>query len=161
MAQGYAFDPNQLSDTVYNGISLGLPRWLVKLTWRKFMKAFHFDVQTEHLRGWNIRTIDDELTLPWTPRLKGGRPHTFGHFDVSTCTSGVHTGRICLDYSRGGLGGNGLLNGLRDPLVALHPDSAEYLLGMSYVRLGAMDIRTPSYFLLHRQGPLSEPVMAP
>ena len=34
------------------------------------------------LKGYNIRTIDDDLDAPWRPKMKKGRPIIFGHFDV-------------------------------------------------------------------------------
>ena len=40
---GHSIDPVDLHGSVYRGISLGLPRWMVKLTWLKFMKAFQVD----------------------------------------------------------------------------------------------------------------------
>ena len=38
---------------------------------------------------------------------------------------------------------------------ALEPGNADRLLGWSYVELGPLRIRTPSYFLLEREGPIA------
>ena len=104
---------------------------MVKLSWLKFMKAFLVDPTDGRVRGWNIRAIDDELDRPWRPKLRNGQPITFGHFDVVPADNwrGIFEG-VVLDYSRHGRSGNGLLNGLRDPLVSLEADSTQQLLGM-------------------------------
>ena len=108
---------------------------MVKLTWLKFMKAFQVDPRDGRLRGYNIRTIDDDLDAPWRPKMKKGRPIIFGHFDVIPPeSSGPFSHGLLLDYSRSGRGGNGLLNSLRDPLIALEAGSAKRLLGLSYVK---------------------------
>ena len=157
MKRGHPIRPADLGDAAYNGISLGLPKWMVKLSWLKFMKAFSIDSIDGRVRGWNIRAIDDGINNPWRPKLRSGRPITFGHFDVTTLDNwrGMTQG-VVLDYSRHGRGGNGLLNGLRDPLVSLQADSTQQLLGMSYIKLGTFGVPTPSYFLLERGPPLDE-----
>ena len=44
-----------LTWTENRGISLGLPAWVERLSWKKFAKAFHRDPRTQRLRGWNVR----------------------------------------------------------------------------------------------------------
>lgn len=136
-AAGHRFDPHSVAGWVYRGTSLGLPRWIDRLTWIKFAKAFD-----HRARGWNIRI---EQTGPWRPQLRRGRPITFGHFAVVERDAG-----ILLDYSAG----RGALRLLRDPVVALD-DRADTLLGRSLVQLGPAAIPTPSYFLLERGDPLN------
>lgn len=156
LAAGHRIDPAWLDDTVYRGISLGLPAWIERLTWKQFAKAFHRDPATGRLRGWNVRIEQDGLDRPWRPRRRGGRPWTFGHFAV------VDEGaRLLLDY---GAGGNRRLDpsgALRDPLVALRAGSAELLLGCTELAIGPARVPTPSFFLLEREGPLAAPVPAP
>lgn len=156
LAGGHPIDPSRLDDTVYRGISLGLPAWIERLTWKQFAKAFHRDPRTGRLRGWNVRVEQDGLDRPWRPRLRGGRPWTFGHFAVTQ-----ERDRLLLDYGAGGNRRADPLNLLRDPLVALRAGSVELLLGWSYLALGPARVPTPSYFLLERDGPLAAPVAAP
>jgi hypothetical protein len=133
MASGRAFDPADIADHEYRGISLGLPAWIERLTWKKFTKAFrrHPDGR---IRGWNVRIVQDGLDRPWRAMEKRGAPITFGHFDVVARRDGV-----VLDY--------GLLE---DPLVALRDGSSDLLLGRSLLDLGVTRLGTPSYFVLER-----------
>jgi hypothetical protein len=156
LAGGHPIDPSRLDDTTYRGISLGLPAWVERLTWKKFTKAFHRDPRTGELRGWNVRIEQDGLDRPWRARIRDGRPWTFGHFAVVG-----EPDRLLLDYGAGGNRRIDPLNVLRDPLVALHAGSVELLLGWSYLAIGPARVPTPSYFLLERDGPLAAPVPAP
>ncbi|MBL0218581.1 MAG: hypothetical protein IPQ07_32475 [Myxococcales bacterium] len=156
LAAGHPIDPSQLDDTTYRGISLGLPAWIERLSWKKFTKAFHRDPRTGCLRGWNLRIEQDGLDRPWRPRSRRGVPWTFGHFAVVR-----EPGRLMLDYGAGGNRKGDPLNTLRDPLVALHAGSVERLLGWSYLAIGPAKIPTPSYFLLERDAPLAAPVPSP
>ena len=131
MAAGRAFDPGAIAGSTYRGTSLGLPRWVERLTWKRFAKTFVGG------GGFNTRI---EQTGAWRPMLRQGAPITFGRFTVV-----VADGTVVLDYSveRGPLGA------LRDPLVALD-DRADLLLGRSLLSIGGRTIPTPSYFLLER-----------
>lgn len=154
LAGGHPIDPARLDDTVYRGISLGLPAWVERLTWKQFAKAFHRDPRTGRLRGWNVRIEQDGLDRPWRTRTRRGRPWTFGHFAVVT-----ERAHLMLDY---GAGDNGLLDPLRvlrDPVVALHAGSVELLLGRSDLAIGPARIPTPSYFVLERDAPLDTKTM--
>lgn len=166
LAAGHPFDPRELDDQEYRGISLGLPRWVERLTWKKFMKTFHRDPNTGALRGWNVRIEQSPLEDPaWEPMRKGGEPFTFGHYRVTELAgyripAPVEHG-VMIDY---GLGGNGLLDftrRVRDPLVAVNPGSSDLLLGWSYVDLGLFRFGTPSFFVLERHGPLSHRAFPP
>jgi hypothetical protein len=134
MRGGRAFDPAAVAGWQYRGISLGLPAWVERLSWVKFAKAFGPAGD-----GWNIRIEQDGLDRPWRPRLRHGRPITFGRFAVRTGARGV-----VLDYSP-----DRLLRMLRDPIVALD-DRADVLLGRSLLALGPATVPTPSYFVLER-----------
>jgi hypothetical protein len=154
MASGHGFEPARIAGSIYRGTSLGLPRWVERLTWKKFAKAFAADGTS----GWNIRIEQDGVDRcvlyrslgqtasgapddrPWRPRQRRGAPITFGRFAVV-----VDHGQVVLDYRAGG----GLLAPLRDPLVALD-DRADTLLGRSLLAFGRRRIPTPSYFLLER-----------
>jgi hypothetical protein len=134
-ARGDRFDPAALAGWTYDGISLGLPRVIERLTWTKFAKAFARD-DGGALRGWNIRIEQDALDRPWVPRRRRGVPITFGHFAVAT-----RAGRVELDYGW-----------IRDPLVALA--GPDILLGTTYVVAGPLAIPTPSWFVLRRGEPI-------
>ncbi len=163
LCNGYPIDPAGLDDTEYEGVSLGLPVWVERLTWKKFMKVFHRD--GEHLRGWNVRIEDNLLTGPWEKKTRRGRPVTFGHYRVVPA-AGHRMPKPCdqallIHY---GLGGNlpwDATARMRDPLVAVNPGSHELLLGWSYLDLGVTQVPTPSYFSLRRGGALSHAVRPP
>jgi hypothetical protein len=144
---GHPVDPAELADTVYRGISLGLPAWVERLSWKKFAKAFHRDPETGAVRGWNIRIEQDGLELPWRARVRRGRTWTFGHFAVVR-----ERAHVVLDY---GAGRALAMRAVRDPLVALEAGSAHLLLGRSDIALGTARLATPSYFVLEREGPLA------
>lgn len=153
---GHPIDPAQLADTVYRGISLGLPAWVERLSWKKFAKAFHRDPQTKQLRGWNIRIEQDGLDRPWRERTRRGATWTFGHFAVVS-----DRGHLLLDYGGGSNHRIDPLQVVRDPLVALEAGSVEQLLGWSYLAIGPARVPTPSFFLLERDRPLLAPVAPP
>ncbi len=151
LAEGHAIDPSALDDTQYQGVSLGLPGWVVSLTWLTFMKTFHRDPETGRLRGWNVRLRQDGVDAPCVPRQKGGEPVTFGHYEV------VHAPAepgLLIDYGRGRNAAWDPIRRVRDPLVAIEEGDATVLLGWSWVDLG-FAIPTPSYFALRLDGPLS------
>ncbi len=92
-------------------------------------------------------------------RARDGTPRTFGHYEVVSCAGRrapiAPEHALLIDYGRGGNGFFEPLRAMRDPLVALEPGSVERLLGWSYVELGPLRVRTPSYFLLEREGPIA------
>jgi hypothetical protein len=138
MASGRTFDVDAVAGWIYRGTSLGMPALIERLTWIKFAKAFQRDGARVH--GWNMRIEQDALDRPWRPKLRRGRPITFGAFDVVAGRDG-----IVLDYSVE----RGVLGVLRDPIVALD-DRADVLLGRSLLAVGGRTLGTPSYFLLER-----------
>ena len=162
---GHAIDPNELDDMEYKGISLGLPGWVEKLSWKKFKKTFHRDPDTGELRGWNVRIEQNAMDEPWVPMKRGDGPKTFGHYRVVDPSGHkmpkLDNRGLLIHY---GLGDNGRLdplNRMRDPLVAVHSGSADLLLGWSYVDLGLLRLGTPSFFSLERDIPLTHRVQPP
>jgi hypothetical protein len=141
MAEGHPFDPAELDGRVYRGISLGLPGWIERLTWKKFAKGFRRDPDGR-LRGWNQRIVQDGLDRPWSPKLKRGQPIRFGRFEVVTDARGG----VVLDY--GAAATELALRAVRDPLVALRAGSSELLLGRSLLDVRVATLGTPSYFVL-------------
>lgn len=155
---GHPIDPAAIEGFGYRGISLGSPRWLERLSWKTFQKTFYRDPRTGVLRGWNVRVEQRGVDAATVPRVKGGRPWTFGHYHVVGCEGRrVYPGcgrGLLIDY---GLGDNPLLDPMRrvrDPLVALAEGSSDALLGWSWVDLGAALVPTVFYFLLEREGPI-------
>ena len=160
LGAGHPIDAAALDDTQYRGVSLGLPGWLVSLTWLKFMKTFHRDPVTGRLRGWNVRIAQDGLDAPWSPLETAGVPSTFGHYEVVAAQGrrmpkGTDGG-LLIDYGAA----NAWLDPtrlVRDPLVAVNAGDATLLLGWSYIDLGVL-VPTPSYFALQLDGALAHVV---
>jgi hypothetical protein len=154
LQHGHAVTPTQLAGHAYRGISLGLPSWIERLTWKKFRKVFVRDERRDTIRGWNERVRQDDLDAPCTPQLKHGEPVRFGHFEVLAAQSldvppGCEVG-VVLDYGAGHPSWHPL-GRLRDPLVSLDADSSDRLLGWSFLSLGLTRAKTPSFFLLERE----------
>ena len=40
LADGHAVDADALAGTQYRGVSLGVPKWVERLSWTKFRKSF-------------------------------------------------------------------------------------------------------------------------
>ena len=159
LMNGHPIDKAALDDTEYKGVSLGLPSWAEKLSWKTFKKTFHRDPNTGALRGWNVRIEQAGVDGAYEPKRNAdGSPVTWGFYQVVPAEGlnvphGVDQG-LLIDY---GLGGNGRfspLSRLRDPLVAINPGNVELLLGWSYVDFGFARLGTPSFFSLSRDGAL-------
>lgn len=162
---GHPFDPSALADAEYKGTSLGMPRFVEKLTWKKFKKVFHRDPDTKSLRGWNVRLEQNPLAEACVPKTKNGAPMTFGHYLV------VEPGErrmpvpgrpaVLLDYGAGENAWWDPMRFVRDPLVAVNEGDVSLLLGCMYIEVGPLRIRTPSFFTLEHDGPLTQPVRPP
>ena len=158
LRDGYPIDPVALEGSAYRGVSLGLPSLVEKATWKTFQKTFLRDPASGELRGWNVRLQQLGLEAPSTPKEKGGRPWTFGHYLV-------RPGRdyqmprpapqaLMIDYGPGGNGRFNPVSHMRDPIVAVNEGSVDLLLGWSYLDLGVAQLPTPIYFSLEREGPI-------
>ena len=159
LREGHGIEPRALDDSAYRGISLGLPAFLERLSWKTFQKVFHRDPATGGLRGWNVRVEQRGLDAPSLAKVQKGVPWSFGHYTVRELPARAPRGLtrgLLIDYSPE----RGLMSRLRDPIVALREGSVDFLLGWSYLDLGVA-IPTPSYFLLEREGPLGRVVKAP
>jgi hypothetical protein len=138
--RGQRFDPAALAGRRYDGISLGLPRIVEKLTWIKFAKQFRREPGGA-IRGWNVRIEQDGLDRPWRPRRRrDGGDAIFGWFDVVS-----RDGDVVLDYSCGNRRFDPIRM-VRDPVVAI--DGTDVLLGWSTLAIGRTTIPTPSWFVL-------------
>ncbi len=149
---GHPIDPSALDDTRYRGVSLGLPGFVDRLLWKTFEKTFHRDADGT-LRGWNARVEQTGLDGELRARTRRGQPWTFGHYAVEE-----EGGHLVLDYNQPANPRLDPTRFARDPLVAIHEGDAEWLLGAIDVALPGRRMRTPSYFLLVREGPLEHVV---
>lgn len=160
---GYPIPWPELLGFAYRGVSLGLPSWLERATWKTFCKVF-VDDPVRGPRGYNVRVQQRGLDAPSEPqRNRDGTPRSFGHYAVvdasSIMTAWGPTNGLLLDYGPGA----GLLDPLRfvrDPLVSLREGSGELLLGCTYLALG-LPVRTPVFFSLEREGPATEVPVPP
>jgi len=151
MRRGHAIDSRALDNTEYRGVSLGLPRAIVSRTWLTFRKTFAREAETDMLRGWNVRMVQNGLEGERLPmRDSAGNPRCFGHYTVHSAAPYraplAPEGALLIDYG---------WSGMRDPIVALREGDVSVLLGMTYVAVGPLRIETPSFFLLEREGPLT------
>ncbi len=147
LSSGYAVDPDALADADYRGTSLGLPAFVERVTWKTFRKVFRRSERG--VSGFNVRV--DQRT--GEPLLRNAEPITFGPYQVVPlppdgtafrCRAGV-----LLDYGAMHPAWHPLAR-VRDPLVALREGSADLLLGATYLAVGPLALRTPSFFLLER-----------
>src|SRR5271165_2188857 len=92
LREGHAIDPSALDDSEYRGISLGLPAWMERLSWKTFQKTFHRDPRTGQLRGWNVRVEQRGLDACSVPRLRKGAAWSFGHYRVVELSERVPRG---------------------------------------------------------------------
>jgi len=158
---GHPIALGDLHDSMYRGVSLGIPHWVESLAWTTFMKTFQADQSRGVLRGWNVRLEQTGLDGPVRPlRDRGGDLKTFGHYEVVSPRDPVDGPGLLIDYGQGRNGWGDPAGLLRDPIVALRPGGRDRLLGWTYVRLGAA-IPTPSFFLLERLGALDHDVAPP
>ena len=157
MVSGHPIDPNTLAGFEYRGISLGLPAFIEKLSWKIFRKTFHRASDGE-LVGWNVRMKQvegEDLLAPSVPLEKKGIPRAFGHYRVTPAKGrklpGPYEQGLLIDY---GVRGGGSFKLMRDPLIAINKDDPTVLMGLSYLELGWFRFHTPSFFLLVREGPI-------
>ena len=137
-------DPRILDDSEWRGTSLGLPRLVERLTWKKFMKVFRRDPETRVLRGWNVRIEQNGLEAPWIPQQRRGAPVIFGHFVVVDAPA--PEGGVILDYGAANASFHPMSR-IRDPHLSVGDD---LLLGWSDVAIGTRRFATPTFFCLER-----------
>ncbi len=154
LASGHAIDPGALVGRDYRGTSLGLPSFLIELTWRSFRKVFRAD--GGRVVGHNVRLTQTGFTGPSVPVLSAGREQVFGPYEVLPLSPGrdpfgCQRG-LLLDYGKAHPAYHPLSR-VRDPLVALAEGNTELLLGATYLDLWGRSLRTPSFFTLELERP--------
>ncbi len=157
IVEGHAVDPRALEGWTYRGTSLGLSRFVERLTWKTFQKTFYREPTSGRLLGWNVRLEQDGIDAPSRPRTRAGRPVTQWNYEVvpaqgAPMPRGFDRG-LLIDYGRAP-NPFGPVRLTKDPLVALVPGSADELLGVSYLVVGGLCIETPTYFTLEREAPI-------
>lgn len=155
IVSGSPVEPAAIEGYTYRGTSLGLPRFVERLTWKTFQKTFYRDEHTGRLLGWNVRLHQDGLDAPSRPIVKDGRPVCVWHYEVIE-PRGVPMPRgfdrgLIIDYSRAENPRFDTVNYVKDPLVALAPGNYDALLGVSYALIGGVCLETPTYFTLERE----------
>jgi hypothetical protein len=161
MRGGSAIDPERLVGWAYRGVSLGLPAFVERLSWKTFAKTFVRRADGS-VGGYNVRVVQAPLTFPAEPpepqRTKAGAPVTFGPYGVERFDPARHrapcTEGLVLDYSKGE-GARGVMSLMRDPITAVSPGDAELLLGWMYADIG-LKVPTPSFFTLERVARVDE-----
>lgn len=159
LAEGHSIDRSALRDTVYKGISLGLPSFIEALSWVVFAKTFQHVPEGDSLRGWNVRCEQTPLESPVKYRTKrDGSVETFGPYIVRELRDTDARPRpyregLMIDYSMDGRA-RGSMARTRDPIVAVEAGSVDVLLGWSWISVGSGGVSTPSYFALLREKPL-------
>ena len=157
--EGHPVDPKALEGFAYRGTSLGLPRFVERLTWKTFQKTFHREEATGRLVGWNVRLHQDGLDAPSRPIIKDGDPLCVWNYEVIE-PDGVPLPRgfdrgLVIDYSRADNPTFDTVRLTKDPLVALSKGSYDELIGVSYLVVGGLCIETPTYFTLEREHPIT------
>ena len=148
-SEGQVVIPDSLVGYRYRGVSLGLPEWVERLSWKKFAKTFYRH-SSGKIRGVNLRMEQDGLDKDWTVKRRRGSEWSFGPYELTQTDGSEH---IEIHYGKGSKGLSPLRR-LRDPLRRLD-DSGDLLLGASLVDLGfGKRLATPSWFLLERDRPL-------
>ena len=155
IVEGHPVDPDALAGWAYRGVSLGLPRFVERLSWKTFQKTFWRCPRTGRLLGWNVGLHQDGVDAPSRPLLRDGKPATRWHYEVIE-PRGVPFPRgfdrgLIIDYGRGENPRFDPTRLMKDPLVALAPGDPDALLGMSYAVVGGVCLETPSYFTLERE----------
>lgn len=128
----------------WRGTSLGLPAVVDRVAWKVFRKSFRAD--GDGVRGFNVRV--EQRPGPTVALRRGGRDVTFGPFQVATAADTPFGPGLLLDYGATHRRWHPLAR-VRDVLVALGP---ELLVGATWLELGPVRIRTPSFFTLEREG---------
>lgn len=149
---GLPVDPARIAGSDYRGVSLGLPGFVERLTWKTFRKSFRAD--GDRVRGLNVRLLQTGIDAAPEPRReRRGAPVTFGPFLVSPLPAhgtpfGCERG-VVFDYGATHPAWHPIAR-TRDVVVALD-EACDVLLGALYVEIGGLRLRTPSFFTLERE----------
>lgn len=131
--RGEPVPARELEGRCFRGISLGLPSWLERLTWKTFAKVFI--AEGGRVRGFNLRIEQRGLEPPYRVRQRRAR---FGEFEV------IETDTAYVDYAPENPWWSPMSR-VRDRLVALGDGR---ILGRALVRALHRELGTPSYFVL-------------
>jgi hypothetical protein len=144
--------PKEALDGDFFGVSLGLPPFIERMTWKVFRKQFR--VEGARVLGKNVRMEQYGPRGPAEPLLSKGAPIEFGPFEVTALPSGgspfeCREGWV-LDYGAAHPAWHPMAT-VRDAVVAVNAGSTDLLLGALYLELAGQRTRTRSFFTLERE----------
>jgi hypothetical protein len=149
LVNGRTPERDALAGHDFRGVSLGLPAFVERLTWKTFRKTFRRRADGE-VEGCNVRLEQRGVDAAPTPkRGRDGAPITFGPFSVVDVTNAPFRceAGVVLDYGSRHPPWHPLAR-VRDVVVALDDD---LLLGALYLECGRLRVETPSFFTLERE----------
>lgn len=163
---GYPINTEELNNTQYLGIDVGMPSWFHRFFWKTFRKTFYKDSKTGILRGWNVKLEQTGVEGPFTPKKNNnGEDLSFGHYHVlSAKGKKFPKGWQGADYLDYGVAGNKTGDPATlgyCPLVAINEGSTELLLGWEVFKIGSLFIPLSDYWILKKEGPLEKVVATP
>lgn len=164
--KGFPIPVNQLDNTQYLGIDMGMPKWFHKYFWRTFRKTFYRDPKSGVLRGWNVKLEQQGWDGPQKARTNSkGEELSFGHYHLLPAKGKKFPkGWQGADYLDYGVAGNKLGDPAAlgyCPLVAVNEGSGELLLGWEVFKVGPVFLPLSDFWILKKEGPLDVVVPVP
>jgi hypothetical protein len=163
---GHPIKQEELDNTQYLGIDVGMPNWFHKFFWKTFRKTFYRDPKSGVLRGWNVKLEQNGIEGIQTPKKnKKGEDLSFGHYLVLPAAGKKFPkGWQGADYLDYGVAGNKSADPAAlgyCPLVAINEGSTDLLMGWEVFKIGSFFIPLSDFWILKREGPLEKVVAAP
>ena len=120
---------------------------------RKFVKGF-FMKDRKTPSGYNISAVQNGLEGEWIAKPSDADPKRFGFYTVAPVDpngrENLHTNALLLNYGEGENPFIGFTWVLRDYLVQPDPANEDLFLGLAYIALGPLRIKS-NYFILERR----------
>lgn len=162
--RGHPLDLDQLDNSHYLGVDLGMPSWFHKFFWKTFRKTFYYDAELQVLRGWNVKLEQTGWDNPLIAKKnKEGEDFSFAHYVVESAKGKQFpknwSGDYFLNYSS--LNNNFGENLAYTPLVAVNEGDMDLLIGWEIFKIGSLFIPLNDHWVLKREGPLQQIVEAP
>lgn len=164
--RGFPIPIEDIGNSQYLGVDLGMPEWFHKLAWKTFRKTFYKDPDTGIIRGWNVKVEQTGYNFPLIPKKNSkGEELSFGHYHLLPAKGKKFPegweGENYLDY---GVAGNPPLDVAAlgyCPLVAVNEGSADLLLGWEVFKIGNLFVPLNDYWVLKKEGQLQVTVPPP
>ncbi len=156
---GHPINTEELDNTQYLGIDVGMPSWFHRFFWKTFRKTFYRDPKSGILRGWNVKLEQTGWKGPLSAKKnKNGEDLSFGHYHLLPAKGKKFPkGWQGADYLDYGVAGNKTGDPAAlgyCPLVAVNEGSTELLLGWEVFKLGPFFIPLNDFWILKKEGPL-------